>query len=89
MDLDIRKHVINNIKNDNKESIIKVIDEGVQDNDELALPGLGVILELFWLKLSQNEKEKIANIIIKELHSYLWCSFNKMIVVPPLYKSIL
>lgn len=89
MDLDIRKHVINNIKNDNKDSIIKILDEGVQNNDELALPGLGVMLELFWLKLSKDEKEKIANIIIKELHNYLWGSFNKIIVVPPLYKSIL
>ncbi len=69
MDLDIRTHVINNIKNDDKQSIIKMLDLGVQDNDELALPGLGVILELFWLKLSIEEKEKIANIIIKQINS--------------------
>ncbi len=70
MDLNIREHVINNIKNDNKETIIKMLDNGVLDNDELALPGLGVILELFWPSLSINEKEKIANIIIKELHKH-------------------
>ena len=62
MDLDIRKHVINNLKED-KESILDTIEESLTLKDEMVLPGLGVILELFWNELSKEEKDKIVNII--------------------------
>ncbi len=62
MDLDIRRHVIDNLKDD-KDSILDTIEESVTINDEMVLPGLGVILELFWNELSKNDKDKIVNII--------------------------
>lgn len=63
MNLDIRKNIIEKIKDDNKEQIVSTINESVITNDELVLPGLGVLLELFWNKLSDSEKTNIANII--------------------------
>ncbi len=63
MNLDIRKNIIEKIKDDNEEQIIATINESVITNDELVLPGLGVLLELFWNKLSDSEKTNIANII--------------------------
>lgn len=63
MDLDIRKNVISKIKNDDEKSIIAIINESVITNDELVLPGLGVMMELFWNNLNENEKMSIANII--------------------------
>ena len=63
MDLDIRKNVISKIKNDNEKSIIAMINESVITNDELVLPGLGVMMELFWNNLNENEEMNIANII--------------------------
>lgn len=63
MDLDIRKNVISKIKNDDEKSIIAIINESVITNDELVLPGLGVMMELFWNNLNENEKMNIANII--------------------------
>lgn len=63
MDLDIRKNVISKIKNDDEKSIIAMINESVITNDELVLPGLGVMMELFWNNLNENEKMNIANII--------------------------
>lgn len=63
MDLDIRKNVISKIKNDNEKSIIAMINESVITNDELVLPGLGVMMELFWNNLNDSEKMNIANII--------------------------
>ena len=63
MNLDIRKNIIEKIKNDNEEQIVSTINESVITNDELVLPGLGVLLELFWNKLSDSEKTNIANII--------------------------
>ena len=63
MDLDIRKSIIEKIKNDDEKAIIDTINESVVTSDELVLPGLGVMLELFWNKLNYKEKMKIANII--------------------------
>lgn len=63
MDLDIRKNVISKIKDDDEKSIIATINESVITNDELVLPGLGVMMELFWNNLNDSEKMNIANII--------------------------
>lgn len=63
MELDIRKSIINKIKDDNEEEILSTINESVITNNELVLPGLGVLLELFWNELSKSEKIKITNII--------------------------
>ena len=67
MDLSIRKNIIENIKSDNYEHIITTINESVTNADEIVLPGLGVILELFWSDLKLEEKEYIAKIIKKNI----------------------
>ena len=53
MNIDIRKNVINNAV--------------LTKKDELVLPGLGVVLELFWENLIKEEKEKIASIILEKI----------------------
>mgnify|MGYP001624849706 CR=1 FL=1 len=63
MNINIRENVINKIKNDDNNEIIKTIDETVITGDELVLPGLGVMLELFWNDLTNDQKTNIANII--------------------------
>ena len=60
MNLDIRENVISKIKGDTEEDIVNMINESVITNDELILPGLGVMMELFWNELSNKEKMKIA-----------------------------
>ncbi|MGN0992792.1 MAG: small acid-soluble spore protein SspI [Bacilli bacterium] len=67
MNLDIRENVISKIKEDDEKSIIAMINESVITNDELVLPGLGVMMELFWNDLNENEKMNIANIIKNNL----------------------
>jgi len=67
MNLDIRENIINKIKDDTETDIINTIDESVITSNELVLPGLGVILELFWNNLNQEDKKKIANIIKKNI----------------------
>ncbi len=69
MDLDIRRHVISNLKEDKAGSILDTINESVNIKDEMVLPGLGVILELFWNELTKEEKNKIANIIEKKIEN--------------------
>ena len=68
MSLDIRENIINKIKNDNENDIIDTINESVITNDELVLPGLGVLLELFWNKLNNKEKMNIASIITHSIN---------------------
>ena len=63
MDLDIRKNVIEKIKNDDEKTIIDTLNESVVTGNELVLPGLGVMLEIFWNELKNEEKEKIERII--------------------------
>lgn len=67
MNLDIRENVISKIKEDDEKSIIAMINESVITNDELVLPGLGVMMELFWNDLNDSEKMNIANIIKNNL----------------------
>ena len=63
MNIDIRESVIEKIKNDDEKTIIETINESVITDDELVLPGLGVMIELFWNELDDNTKMNIANII--------------------------
>ena len=67
MDISIKESIINNIKNDDKNSIISLINESIKENDEIVLPGLGVLLSLFWDSLDINDQEKIANIILDKV----------------------
>lgn len=67
MNIDIRENVVNNIKSENEKSLVAIIDEAVLSDDELALPGMGVILSLFWDKFEKKEKEEIASHILKKI----------------------
>jgi len=68
--IDIRNYIIENFKNDNTEKIRDSIETTIKERDEDALIGLGVLFELLWNKLPQEEKEKSLNHIkesIKDL----------------------
>jgi len=57
-DIDIRKYIIENFKDDNAEKIRDSIETTINSRDEDALIGLGVLFELLWNKLSDEEKQK-------------------------------
>ena len=69
MNIDIRKNIIEKIKDDDEKTIVETINESVITGDELVLPGLGVLIELFWNELTDNEKNKIASIIKRKIKS--------------------
>ena len=56
--IDIRKYIIENFKDDNEEKIRDSIETTIKEQDEDALIGLGVFFELLWTKLTKDEKEK-------------------------------
>ena len=61
--IDIRKYIIENFKNDNEEKIRDSIETTIKFKDEDALIGLGVLFELLWDNLDENEKEKNIKLI--------------------------
>lgn len=67
MDIDIRSHIINNFKNDDKSALKEAIEESIKSNDEITLPGEGVFFELVWNNSTKEEKDRILDILEKAI----------------------
>lgn len=67
MNIDIRKHIINNFKGESKKTIENSIEESIKENDELSLPGMGTLFEILWKNADNNLKESILNVIKNNL----------------------
>lgn len=67
MNIDIRKSIINNFKDNNPDEIKSSIESAINDNDEITLPGLGVFFELLW----KNSDDTSRNNIIKSIQKSL------------------
>lgn len=63
MDIDVRKHVIENFKGLSKKEIEESIDESIDEKDDVILPGLGAFFELLWKEANKNIKEEILTIL--------------------------
>ena len=61
--IDIRKYIIENFKNDNEEKIRDSIETTIKFKDEDALIGLGVLFELLWNSSSEEDKNKFIKIV--------------------------
>jgi len=61
--IDIRKYIIENFKDDNEEKIRDSIETTIKFKDEDALIGLGVLFELLWTNLNEEEKNKNIKLI--------------------------
>lgn len=55
--IDIRKYIIDNLKNDNEEKLKDSIETTIKFQDEDALIGLGVLFELLWNNMTEEEKK--------------------------------
>ena len=63
MEIDIRSHIINNFKDDDKKAIQNAIDSSIKEKDELSLPGLGVLFEILWNNSNKTLKDSILDIL--------------------------
>ena len=63
--MSIHDYIIKNLKDDTKKEIIDTISDAVNDNDEATLPGMGVLLEILWKNISDEEKNNIALKIVE------------------------
>ena len=68
MDIDMREYIIGNFKGDTKEEIENSIGKSVKESEEDTLFGLGVLFELYWKNISDNEKENVVNIIYNSIN---------------------
>ena len=61
--IDIRQYIIENFRDDNEEKIRDSIETTIKFKDEDALIGLGVLFELLWDNLDEEEKAKSISLI--------------------------
>ena len=64
---DIRSYIINNFKNDKKETLRNAIEGSIEEQDEITLPGMGVFLEIIWKAADKELQDKMLNIIMERL----------------------
>ncbi|MFD2618082.1 MULTISPECIES: small acid-soluble spore protein SspI [Terrilactibacillus] len=65
MDLDIRKAVKFNIKNNDDNQLKSTIVDAIQDGQEKMLPGLGVLFEIIWNESDESLKEQMVDNLAK------------------------
>ncbi len=70
--IDIREYIINNFKDDNAEKIKNSIETTIKFRDEDALIGLGVLFEILWNNLSEEEKERNITLINNGIKAIKW-----------------
>lgn len=63
MNINIREYIKNNFKNSNSNEIEDSINSSIASQDEVVLPGLGVLFEVLW----QNSEEKFKEDILQTL----------------------
>ncbi|MBO5121331.1 MAG: small acid-soluble spore protein SspI [Bacilli bacterium] len=67
--MNIKEHIINNFKNDDHKTLIEAIEESVESNDEVTLPGLGVFLSLIWEGADKELKNNLIDILKQQINS--------------------
>ncbi len=67
MNIDIRKSIKANFKDNSIEEINNSIESAINDKDEITLPGLGVFFEILWNNSDNNMHQNIINSIKKGL----------------------
>ena len=67
MDLDIRKAILHNIKENTQEELEATIVDAIQDGEEKLLPGLGYLFELIWAESDETTKVEMVNTLEKAI----------------------
>lgn len=67
MEINIREHIKNNFKDCEIKEIKNAIEESLQEDDEITLPGMGVFFEILWKNSDESGKDFILNTLKKAL----------------------
>ena len=63
MNFNIRGAVIHNITGNNSDQLQATIVDAIQSGEEKVLPGLGVLLEVFWNNASEPQKHELLDVL--------------------------
>lgn len=66
--IDIRKYIIDNFKDDNENELREAIEETIGEGLEEALPGLGVFMEIIWNNSNEELKKELIDILKAHLN---------------------
>ncbi|MDD4036361.1 MAG: small acid-soluble spore protein SspI [Bacilli bacterium] len=69
MDISIKEYIKNNFRNCTKEDLKHSIIESVNDQEEIVLPGLGVLFGILWNNSDPNLQNSILGILENNLKS--------------------
>lgn len=61
MNINIREYIKNNFKGSSLKELEDSILASIESNDEVVLPGLGVLFEILWKKSSNDFQNEILN----------------------------
>jgi small acid-soluble spore protein I (minor) len=64
--LSLRQAIIQRIQDKPNEQLIEVMDGSI-GSDEMALPGLGVIFEIIWRHIDEQQKHDLASVLNEAL----------------------
>ena len=67
MNVDVRKYIIGNFKEDNVEDIKNSIEISINSHEDDILIGLGVLFELMWINSDDNTRGIILNNIKEQI----------------------
>ena len=73
--MDIRNYIRNNLSDCNEMDIRETILSSVNSNDEVVLPGLGVLFEMIWNGSNENQKKTLLKFYIKILKNLIKLRF--------------
>lgn len=68
MDINIRKAVLQNLNHATHDDVRATINDAIERNEEIVLPGLGVLFEVLYNASSQEEKQKIIDKLVQHLN---------------------
>jgi small acid-soluble spore protein I (minor) len=67
MNINIREYIRNNFKKADSSEIEESIESSISSNDEVILPGLGVLFEIVWQNCSEDVKNNILQTLVNNI----------------------
>jgi small acid-soluble spore protein I (minor) len=67
--LNLRQAIIQRVQDKSDEDLLEVI-EGSIGNDERALPGLGVLFEIIWKHIDEQQQHDLVSVLNTNLQSH-------------------
>lgn len=67
MDINIRKAVLQNLNHATQDDVRSTIDDAIARNEEVVLPGLGVLFEVLYKSASVDEKQQMIDKLVTQL----------------------